>query len=229
MGDRATPQAGGDGHVHVPELRLSYWWGLRLIQWIHATLGAVAVVPWNPKRQKNRTCLPPTWTADELGKRASIERFFGRIFSLFSLFRVQRPRSVSGRRSPSTSRSLTRPPSSWVLPRTRPGDQISFAPPPGCSPTPGKDSYQRAICGTRRQVRDMQVRPVCVHVRLTSKNAWCERWPTVSPCEEPLAVRATSRAQHLQRSVRNVAFATRKESQLRVTKATNPTTNSGRR
>ncbi len=62
--------------------------GLHLIHWIHATLGAVAVVPWNPKRQKNRSCLPPTWTKEELGKRTSIERFFGRIF-LF--FRLQQP------------------------------------------------------------------------------------------------------------------------------------------
>ena len=67
------------------------YWGLRLIYWIHTTLGAVAVVPWNPKRQHNRSCLPPTWTAEELGKRTSIERFFGRVFSLFSLFRLQRP------------------------------------------------------------------------------------------------------------------------------------------
>jgi transposase len=66
-------------------------WGLKLIAWIHTTLGAVAVVPWNPKRQKNRSCLPPTWTAEELGKRTSIERFFGRVFSLFSPFRLQRP------------------------------------------------------------------------------------------------------------------------------------------
>ena len=36
------------------------YWGLRLIAWIHATLHAVAVIPWNPKRQKNRSCLPPT-------------------------------------------------------------------------------------------------------------------------------------------------------------------------
>jgi DDE family transposase len=64
------------------------YWGLQLIHWIHATLGAIAVVPWNPKRQKNRSCLPPTWTRQELGKRASIERFFGRVF-LF--FRLQRP------------------------------------------------------------------------------------------------------------------------------------------
>jgi transposase len=64
------------------------YWGLQLIHWIHATLGAVAVIPWNPKRQKNRSCLPPTWTKEELGKRSSIERFFGRVF-LF--FRLQRP------------------------------------------------------------------------------------------------------------------------------------------
>lgn len=51
-------------------------------------LGAVAVIPWNPGRQKNRSCLPPTWTKAELGKRSSIERFFGRVF-LF--FRLQRP------------------------------------------------------------------------------------------------------------------------------------------
>ena len=74
-------------HPHVIRLDAAYW-GLRLIQWIHTTLGAVAVIPWNPKRQKNRTCLPPTWTKDELGKRSSIERFFGRVFCFFGL---QRP------------------------------------------------------------------------------------------------------------------------------------------
>lgn len=64
------------------------YWGLSLIRWIHAVLGAVAVIPWNPKRQKNRSCLPPTWTLAELGKRSSIERFFGRLFCFFDL---QRP------------------------------------------------------------------------------------------------------------------------------------------
>ncbi len=64
------------------------YWGLRLIRWIHETLGATAVIPWNPKSQKNRSCLPPTWTKEELGKRSGIERFFGRVF-LF--FRIQRP------------------------------------------------------------------------------------------------------------------------------------------
>ncbi len=64
------------------------YWGVRLIAWIHGVLGAVAVIPWNPGRQKNRSCLPPTWTKDELGKRSSIERFFGR---LFLFFRLQRP------------------------------------------------------------------------------------------------------------------------------------------
>src|SRR6266480_6164614 len=39
-------------------------------------------------RQKNRSCLPPTWTKGELGKRSSIERFFGRVFLFFHL---QRP------------------------------------------------------------------------------------------------------------------------------------------
>jgi hypothetical protein len=64
------------------------YWGLKLITWIHATLGAVAISPWNPKRQKQRDGLPPTWTAEELGKRTSIERFFGRALVFFHL---QRP------------------------------------------------------------------------------------------------------------------------------------------
>ena len=64
------------------------YWGLALIHWIHAALGAGAVIPWNPKRQKNRVCLPPTWTAAELGKRGGIERCFGRVFRCFDL---QRP------------------------------------------------------------------------------------------------------------------------------------------
>ncbi len=62
--------------------------GLTLIAWIHTTFGAVAVIPFNPKATKDLSCLPPTWTKDELGKRGSIERFFGRVF-LF--FRLQRP------------------------------------------------------------------------------------------------------------------------------------------
>ena len=64
------------------------YWGLTLIHWIHATLGAVAVIPWNPKNTKRRDGLPPTWTAAELGKRSGIERFFGRVFRFFGL---QRP------------------------------------------------------------------------------------------------------------------------------------------
>jgi hypothetical protein len=51
-------------------------------------LGAVAVVPWNPKRTKTRAGLPPPWTAPELGTRRSIERFFGRVFLFCGL---QRP------------------------------------------------------------------------------------------------------------------------------------------
>jgi transposase len=64
------------------------YWGLKLIAWIHTVLGAQAVIPWNPKRQKRRDGLPPTWTAAELGKRTSIERFFGRVLIFF---RLQRP------------------------------------------------------------------------------------------------------------------------------------------
>ena len=64
------------------------YWGQHLIAWIHAALGAAAVIPYNPKRTKDRSCLPPTWTRAELAKRGSIERFFGRVF-LF--FRLQRP------------------------------------------------------------------------------------------------------------------------------------------
>jgi transposase len=76
-------------HIRPRIIRLDAgYWGLRLIAWIHSALGAVAVVPWNPKRQKNRSCLPPTWTKEELGKRSSIERFFGRVFLFFHL---QRP------------------------------------------------------------------------------------------------------------------------------------------
>ena len=75
--------------IHPRFIRLdAAYWGLRLIAWIHVTLGAVAVIPWNPKRQKNRFCLPPTWTKEELGKRSGIERFFGRVFLFFHL---QRP------------------------------------------------------------------------------------------------------------------------------------------
>lgn len=65
------------------------YWGPTLVQWIHAVLGAVAVIPWNPKNTKNRDCLPPTWTLAELGKRSSIERFFGRVFRFFGLQRPQ--------------------------------------------------------------------------------------------------------------------------------------------
>jgi transposase len=79
------------------------YWGLKLIAWIHTTLGAVAVIPWNPKRQKRRDGLPPTWTADELGKRTSIERFFGRVLVFF---RVQRP-PISGWTAVETRVALT--------------------------------------------------------------------------------------------------------------------------
>jgi transposase len=91
-------------HIRPRVIRLDAgYWGLQLIRWIHAVLGAVAVVPWNPKRQKNRSCLPPSWTAQELGKRTAIERFFGRVF-LF--FRLQRP-PLSGWSAVATRVALT--------------------------------------------------------------------------------------------------------------------------
>jgi len=73
--------------IRVVRLDAAYW-GPTLIAWIHTTLHAAAVIPWNPQRTKHRACLPPTWTRAELGKRTSIERFFGRVL-LF--FRLQRP------------------------------------------------------------------------------------------------------------------------------------------
>ena len=58
--------------------------------WIHTMLGAIAVIPFNPKATKDLSCLLPTWAAAELGKRSTIERFFGRLFRVFPL---QRPPS----------------------------------------------------------------------------------------------------------------------------------------
>ena len=76
-------------HLRPRVIRLdAAYWGRTLITWIHTALGAVAVIPFNPKATKDLSCLPPTWTKDELGKRSGIERFFGRVF-LF--FRLQRP------------------------------------------------------------------------------------------------------------------------------------------
>ena len=79
------------------------YWGPTLIAWIHTVLGAVAVVPWNPKRTKERSCLPPTWTRTELAKRTAIERFFGRVFVFFHL---QRP-PLSGWTALTTRVALT--------------------------------------------------------------------------------------------------------------------------
>lgn len=78
----------------VVRLDAAYW---------GAALGAVAVIPWNPKRCRNRACLPPTWTAAELGKRTGIARFFGRVFGCFHL---QRP-PVRGRAAVTARVALT--------------------------------------------------------------------------------------------------------------------------
>jgi hypothetical protein len=79
------------------------YWGLTLITRFHTVLGAAAVIPWNPKRQKRRDRRPPTWTAEEVGKRTSIERFFGRVLVFF---RLQRP-PVCGWSAVETRAALT--------------------------------------------------------------------------------------------------------------------------
>jgi hypothetical protein len=43
------------------------------------------------KATKDLCCLLPTWTADELGKRSTIERFFGRLFRVFPLAHAPHP------------------------------------------------------------------------------------------------------------------------------------------
>src|SRR5438067_914711 len=100
---RLAPANGHDAPFALPLLRTAValynlhprvvrrdaaYWGVALIAWIHTTLGAVAVIPFNPKRIKDLSRLAPTWTAAELGKRSAIERFFGRLFRVFPL---QRP------------------------------------------------------------------------------------------------------------------------------------------
>ena len=65
-------------HIRPRVIRLdAAYWGLRLIAWIHRVLGAVAVVAFNPKNLKNRSCLPPTWTREELGVCPQLEQKVG--------------------------------------------------------------------------------------------------------------------------------------------------------
>lgn len=74
------------------------YWGLCLIRWIHGVLGAV--IPWNPKRQKNRACLPPTGTKEELGKRTPLNASLAASFSSFTSNVLH---SLAGRPSPLAS------------------------------------------------------------------------------------------------------------------------------
>jgi hypothetical protein len=61
------------------------YWGLRLIAWIHGVLGAVAVIPWNPKRQRNLCCLPPTWRhARNSASAVPLNAFLGECSSFFA-------------------------------------------------------------------------------------------------------------------------------------------------
>ena len=81
------PCASSCAPSHYP-LEAAYW-GLRLIAWIHATLHAVVVTPWNRHSAAEPLMLACHLEApEELGKRSSIERFFGCV-SLF--FHLQRP------------------------------------------------------------------------------------------------------------------------------------------
>jgi len=88
------PSTVGTGRPSVRGAPARYPSGRRLLgpqadRLDHTTLGAAAVILWNPKRQKQRDGLPPTGTAaEELGKRTTIERFFGRVLVFF---RLQRP------------------------------------------------------------------------------------------------------------------------------------------
>ena len=59
--------------------------GLRLIVWIHTVLGAVAIIPCHPKRQKNRSCLPPTWTQTKNWANVAHRTLLWPRLSLFSL------------------------------------------------------------------------------------------------------------------------------------------------
>lgn len=72
-------------NIHPSIIRLdAAYWGLRLIAWIHATLHAVAVIPWNRHSPAEPLLLTTHLEArEELGKRSSIERFFGRVFPFF--------------------------------------------------------------------------------------------------------------------------------------------------
>ena len=63
--------------------------GLRLIVWIHTVLGAVAIIRLSPQTTEKPLLSSSHLEArEELSKRSSIERFFGRVFLFFHL---QRP------------------------------------------------------------------------------------------------------------------------------------------
>ena len=59
------------------------YWGLRLIAWIHQVLGAVAVIAYNPKNCKNRSCLPPFGPEKNLVNAVALNVSSGASFSFF--------------------------------------------------------------------------------------------------------------------------------------------------
>jgi Transposase DDE domain len=72
-------------HIHPRIIRLAAaYWGLQLIYRIHATLGAIAVIRLPSQATKEPLVFASNVEArEELGKRSSIERFFGRVFLFF--------------------------------------------------------------------------------------------------------------------------------------------------
>jgi hypothetical protein len=76
------------------------YWGLTLIHWIHTTLGAVAVIPWNPKTRKTAVaCRRPGPRPNSASAAASSASSGGSSASSAS----SAPRWSAGRRSCSAS------------------------------------------------------------------------------------------------------------------------------
>jgi len=54
-------------HIHPRVIRLdAAYWGLRLVAWIHAVLGAVAVIPYSAKRLLKPSCLQHLLAGDRM-------------------------------------------------------------------------------------------------------------------------------------------------------------------
>jgi hypothetical protein len=73
-------------HLHPRVIRLDagYWGSVSSVGSI-LFWGLSPLCPGSAIRLKNRFCLPPTWTREELGKCTAIERYFRRVFLFFHL------------------------------------------------------------------------------------------------------------------------------------------------